>query len=259
MKKTIVSMAVGFMLVVCASFSLSAAEGPKELTASLGLIPGLIDSPEKGPFVDLVKAIGTCTDGKIKIETYPLARSVDNVIKGKADFHVPTIRNRAIDESVLPYRFTTERYGTVSFVIYSNTEKPITAKMIADAAAQKGKYPYNFEVPAGLEGIFGFPGTPSNDVASSLQKVQKKRIDALIWAQEEVDLALRNMKLNAIHRDHWRDLEDTIIIPKGPRGDAVDQILSPAIKKLRASGKLDQLYSKVHRPYDDWQPSKMGW
>jgi len=258
--KTIFSTTVCFMLMLCAPFLLYAAGDSKDLTASLASIPGLIDSPEKGPFVDVIKLIGGAhTGGKIKIEVYPFARSVDNVIKGKSDFHVPTIRNRAISEANLPYRFTTEKIGTVSFVIYSNKEKPITKKMSADAVAQNGKFPYTIEVPAGLEGIFGFPVLSSNDVASSLQKIEKKRVDALLWAQEEVDFALKNMKLKTIRRELWMDLDDSIIIPKGPRGDTVDEILSSAIKKVKASNQLQPLYLKVHRPYDDWQPSKMGW
>jgi polar amino acid transport system substrate-binding protein len=259
-KRTMVSAMVFCMVVLCVPFVLNAAGGSKDLTASLALIPGLIDSPEKGPFVEMIKAIaGAYTGGKIKIETYPFARSVDNVVKGKADFHVPTIRNRAVSEAGLPYRFTTEKIGTVSFVIYSNSEKPITKKMLDDAIAQKGKLPYTIEIPAGIEGVFPFPGNPSNDVAASLQKVQKKRVDALVWAQEEVDFALRSLKLNAVHREHWMDLDDSIIIAKGPAGDATDEILSTAIKSLRASKQLQSLYLKVHRPYEDWQPSKMGW
>ncbi|MGD0230257.1 MAG: ABC transporter substrate-binding protein [Syntrophorhabdales bacterium] len=259
--KTILAVMAGLMLMLfCTPFLPGAAGETKDLTASLALIPGLIDSPDKGPFVDVVKAIGgVYTGGKIKIETYPFARSVQNVVQGKADFHIPTLRNRAISEAGLPYRFTTEKIGTVCFVIYSNTEKPLTKKMLANAIAQKGKFPYTIEVPAGLEAIFGFPVGSSNDVASSLQKVQKKRIDALVWAQEEVDHALKELKISTIRREHWMDYDDSIIIAKGPRGDAVDAILSSALRKLRASGQLQALYSKVHRPYNDWQPSTMGW
>ena len=41
---------------------------------TIALIPGLIDSPEKGPFVEVVKAIASVyTGGKIKIETFPFS------------------------------------------------------------------------------------------------------------------------------------------------------------------------------------------
>lgn len=247
------------MLLFCTPF-LVKAEGTKDLTASLALLPGVIDSPDRGPFVDLVKAIGSAyTEGKIKIETYPFARSIDNVVKGKADFHIPTVRNRAVSAESLPYRFTTEKIGNVAFVIYSNAEKPLTKKMLQEAMAHKGKFPYTIEVVPGIENQFGFPGTPSVDLTSSLQKVQKKRIDALVWAQEEADNALKTLKIKAVKREHWMDYEDSIIIAKGPQGDAVDKILSGALKKLRANKQLQPLYAKVHRPYDDWQPAKMGW
>jgi polar amino acid transport system substrate-binding protein len=258
-KRVIVKM-VFLMVLLFTPFLVSAEGGAKDLTASLALLPGLIDSADKGPFVDLVKAIDSVyTGGKIKIETYPFARSVDNVVKGKADFHIPTIRNRALSETSLPYRFTTEKIGSVAIVIYSNAEKPVTKKMITDALAKKGKFPYTVELPPGIESLFGIPGTASVDLMSSLQKIEKKRLDALVWAQEEVDAAIKHAKIKTIQREHWADYEDSIIITKGPQGDATDKILSDALKKLRSTKQLQALYSKVHRPYSDWQPAKMGW
>jgi polar amino acid transport system substrate-binding protein len=259
MKRSIVSAMVCITFVLCIPALLCAAGTPKELTASLAQIPGLADSPDKGSLVDLVKAIADATGTKIKIEVYPFARSIDNVVKGKADFHLPTVRNCAVSEAGLPYRFTTERTGTVSFVIYSNAEKPITKKMLSDAAAQKGKFPYNIEVPAGIDTLFGFPAHPSNDVANSLEKVRAKRIDALVWAQEETDSALKKLKIKSIKRDFWADYDDTILLSKGPKGEAADAILSAGLKKLKASKQLDQIHSKVHHPYDSWQPADMGW
>lgn len=249
---------VYFLFVFLISASVSAAQVEKPLIASLAFIPGLIDSPEKGPFVDLVKAMGHDTGREVKIDVFPFARSIDNVVKGRADFHVPVIRNRAIDESKLPYAFTTEKFGTVSFVIYSNTKKSLTKEKILQAK-EKEKFPYIVEVPANMEGLFPFPCQSSNDVSLSLQKVQRGRIDALVWAQEEVDLAIRKIKPNEIHREHWADMEDSIIIAKGPQGKEMDAVLSKALRKLRASGKLESLYEKVHKPYDNWQPASMGW
>jgi polar amino acid transport system substrate-binding protein len=234
---------------------INGSKDSKDLIASLAQLPGLVDSPDKGAFVDLVKAIDEVyTNGTIKIEVYPFARSVNNVITGKADFHIPSLRNPVIPESKLPYRFVTEKMGLVRFVIYSHGRKIITKKMIDDAIAKGGNFPYKFEVPAGLEDNFAFPVIPSNDLPKSFQKVDGQRIDAILWAQEESDLVLRELKLKTIHREFWDAFDDVIIIQKGAKSDLIDKILSDALKELKKSGRLDRIYSKIHRPFDDWQP-----
>lgn len=243
-------------------FLLHALKGSKDLVASLAELPGLADTPDKGAFVDLVKAMDEVyTAGKIKIVLYPFAHSVNNVIEGKADFHIPTVRNLKIDQSLKPYNTVKEKMGTVYFVIYSNIEKKITKKMLDDAIAniKKEAFPYKIEIPSGIESEFPFPGISQNSVEQGLKKVESKRIDALVWAQEEVDLTLKKLKIKNINRTLWMGFEDAIIIAKGPEGDKINKLLSDLLKKLQKLGRLEQIYSKIHLPYDDWQPSKMGW
>jgi polar amino acid transport system substrate-binding protein len=235
-------------------------EDSKDLIATMAYLPGLAETPDEGAFVDLVKAIDDVyTEGNIIIEIYPFARSVENIIEGKADFHVPTLRNPAISEEDLPYRTVTERMGTVVFVVYSHIDNIITRETIEEASAKGGEFPYEIDAPGGLEDNFLIPVVPSNDLTISFQKLQNKRIDAVLWAQEESDLTLRNLKLNMIWRSHYADFDDAIIIPKGPEGDETDRILSEALRELKASGRQEELYSKIHLPYDDWQPSETDW
>jgi polar amino acid transport system substrate-binding protein len=231
-----------------------------DLLASMANLPGLAEPPGKGGFVELVKSLDEVyTDGTITIEIYPFSRSVQNVIDGKVDFHVPTLRNPVISEEKLPYRTVTESMGIVVFVCYSNIDNIITRKEIMEARDKGGKFPYVIDAPGGLEGNFTIPVIPSNDLSVSFQKLQNKRIDAVLWAQEESDLTVRELKLNKIYRSHYADFEDAIIIPKGPEGEKTDKILSKALKKIKASGRQQELYKDIHVPYQDWQPSKMGW
>ncbi len=258
--KKIIRLILMFFLIIFSLYFINGINGSKDLIASLALIPGMADTPDKGLFVDFVKAIDEVyTEGKIKIEIYPFPRSVDNVIKGKADFHIPINVNPLLPASKQPFRYVTERYGKMVNVLYSNVNKPITKKEIDNALAAKGKFPYVIEAGAGAEDTFGFPIIPSGGLEQSLRKVDSKRIDAFLWAQEEADSLIRDLKLKSIYRARLIDFEDAILIQKGKAGDKVDKILSDAIKKLRASGKLNELYSKMHKPYDNWQPSQMGW
>ncbi len=221
-----------------------------DLIASAILLPSLVDSSTEGSFIELVKAIDeSYTQGNISISAYPSARAYANVAEGSADFAFPTMRLEPKLEEKLPYRFTTEAVGKVCFVIYSNTNKPLTRDELL-AAAKRGQ-PYAVEAHA-LD--WGFPTRQFIDFESSFKKISAGRIDGLLWAQEESDLVLKRLGLKNIHREHFLDYDDVFIVPRTPRGDFVDKVISDAIRTMRANGTLDKVYSKVHKPYQDWQP-----
>lgn len=256
MKKLLVLLSIVLLLLTCQIGF--AQDQPRDLVASLAQIPGLADSPDKGAFVDIVKAIAKIYPGKITIEVVPFERSINNVLEGRADFHIPILRNPANTALKLPYRYATEKTGSVPIVIYSNKDKIITKMTIDAAIAKGGKFPYTIEVAGGLEPVYPFPCMSSNNSEASLQKVQNKRIDAFLFGNE-IDQSLKSLKLNAIHRELYGNFDDAIIIPKGPKGDEIDRILSNCLRKLNASGRLQELYKKVRSPYTDWQPTEMGW
>lgn len=235
------------------------AQGHRDLVATLAYIPGLAESQDEGTFVELVKAMDEVYPGKITIGIYPFARSFNNLLNGEADFHLPAMRNPAVDEPKLPYRYVSEIIGKLSMVLLSNIEKPITKQMVLDAIAQGGPFPYKIEVNAGAEENCLFPAISAVNLESSMRKLQNGRIDAIWNAQEETDLVLKRLKLNKIRREFWGHFEDVIVIQKNRRGQEVDVILSAILQSLRQSGKLQSIYQKVHSPYDDWQPAAMGW
>lgn len=225
----------------------------------MAIIPGIVDSEKFGPFPEMMQALLSHTDKNVSLEAFPLARAVFNVIDGDADFMIPTIRGREGRNEKRNYRFAKEKFGSVTFVLYTNDTKKISRTTIEAALTKNEPLPYVLEGPALSGNPLGDLLYPSNDVALSLQKVQKGRIDGFIWAQEESDAALRKLKLANIRREHWADFDDTIIVALGPRGDQADIVLSEAIRKMRAAGELEKYYKKIHRPYEDWQPADMGW
>ena len=70
-------------------------------------------------------------------------------------------------------------------------------------------------------------------------------------------MSVRELKLKNLHRDLYQLFEATIIIPKGEHGEETDKILSSAMQELESAGRLQELWSKVHTPYVDWQPYQM--
>ncbi|MBN1983581.1 MAG: hypothetical protein JW795_18740 [Chitinivibrionales bacterium] len=231
----------------------------RDLIASVAEIPLLADSPEKGAFIDYIKALDEIyTDGKIVITLYPWPRSIDNVINKRADFHIPIISNPNVNMDTVPYRFASKPMGVVSVVIFSNINKEITREMV-DKAMNVKPFPYKIELTRGTETFYAFPTSQSVEVEPSFKKLGMGRIDAFLIAQEDGDMVLKKLKIKNLKRNLFENKDDLIAIQKGPSGDEVDKILTDLITKLDQSGKSAKLREKVHIPYVDWQPATMGW
>ena len=231
----------------------------KDLTASVAFLPNISESPDKGVFIDLIKAMNEqYPGGKFNIEVFPFGRSIDNVVTGKADFHIPMLRNPIVPEEKLPFRYASVSMGKVYMVIYSRSDNPITKEMIEKAMTQK-PFPYKINVMRGLEDFYGFPAEGESSIEQMMEKVDKKRIDAFVHAQEESDFVLKQVKLKDIHRESFTSFDDVVLVQKGEKGDEADKIISDSLKALASSGRLEELHAKVHVPYQDWQPDKMGW
>jgi len=245
-----------YLLVTLVFTLYSHAISSKDLKASIAYIPHLAESAEKGPFIELTKAINSqYTQGDIEINVYPMARSLNNLITGKVDFHLPMINSPYININDLPYRFATEPMGTVCFVIYSHKSKALTKEDILNVKS-KTPYPYYIETLRGMPNILNlpFPVYETSTLKSSLRNILKHRVDALIFAQEEVDYLIKKHEFHNIHRAIFDCWDDVIVIPKGKKGDEIDKILSTALKELDSSGKLKQLRKNIHVPYIEWQP-----
>lgn len=216
------------------------------------ILPGLSESADKGPFVDLLKAMDEVyAEGEIKISVAPTARMMDNVTRGIVDLGFPAIRLRPDADAHLPMRYSTRAYGEVTFVIYSNVNKPISRKDLEEGR-KANTFPYAVEAPVY---DWDFPYEPFTTFENALNKVATGRIDALVWAQEETDVVLRQMKLTNIRREVYGSYEDLFMLPRGSRGDHVDAVITRTLDSLKASGRLREIYDRIHRPYDPWQPA----
>ncbi|MDF0605662.1 hypothetical protein HZU77_008365 [Neisseriaceae bacterium TC5R-5] len=225
--------------------------GRHELIAHVGLLPGLIESESRGPFIDLLQAIiEVSPQVHISIRAFPMQRAVNGIISGVADLNLPALRNAEVKPESLPYRFSATAFGKVAHVLYSNTSKPLTREMVLRSGKPGGPR----LVIVGITNFWPFPVQQEQNVDLALKMLARGRIDGFLWAQEETDLTLKKLALTNIHREHFGDYDDVFIIAKGPRGDVVDAMLTRAINKLRSSGRLAAMYSKIHGPYHDWQP-----
>ncbi|WP_217510522.1 transporter substrate-binding domain-containing protein [Vibrio metschnikovii] len=234
-----------FISVLSSSNATEKEYDKNEIIAHLGEIPGLINADGTGPFVDLVRRIDAIDPNvNIIIHVYPLHRAIYGVVNGQADFALPAVRVDDPDDK-LAYRFSSRSFGLVASVLYTNKDKPFSV-------GQLWAKPNHYIIEAFPDDM-PFPVMRSNSINTSLLKLSSGRIDGFVWAQEEADIALRSLNLTNIYRQHFYDHEDVFIIPKGPKGDWIDDYLTRMIDKLKESGELEAIYKAIHLPYDDWQ------
>lgn len=217
----------------------------QEFKASLAQMPNYAESMEKGVLVDLVKAMSKESGVKISYSVVPFARSMDNVITKKVDFHMPLIVATNLDESKLKYDHSTETIFHVNFILYTNKSKPIkkedlkTAKVETDMAHTQ---------------YFDFPVVASTNIAGSLRKLNAGVIDAFIFADFASDPIVKGENLSNIKRELYYRFDVKIILPKGANGGEIDKFLTKTIKAMRAKGTFQTIMDPIDTPYDNWQP-----
>lgn len=231
---------------ICAIVSSAPA---KDLKASLPCpLAPLVESKDKGILVDLLKAMAEeYKGGKITWEVFPFKRSMENVEKGKYDFHMPQLVNPKISADKLPFQWSSDVIFKVVFALYTNkNNKEINPKNVSK---------YKIETELGTMDFFDFKVSGSPDIGSSLKKVDLGRIDGWIMAMPESDTALKKLQLKNIKRWEYAKYDVRIVLPKGPEGKETDKILSDLIKKLKANGKYQKIMGPIlDQKFDPWQP-----
>ena len=226
-----------------------AANAP-DLRGAAAFLPTLLEAERSGRYARLMYTIALgYRDGAIRYHVTPMMRMYQSVASAEADFGFPVMRLPSGPDAAAPYRYSSEKVGVVSFVLYTRAAKPLDRAQIV-AAAARGQ-PYLIEAPPGA---WGFPTYRNFLMESAFKKLALGRLDGFIWAQEEADATLRKLKPAGIRRAHYADYDEVMIVPRTARGDFVDAALTRAIRAARKNGSLAKAYAEVHRPYDDWQP-----
>ncbi len=231
----------------------AAAEG-KDLTVSVGQIPGHAekgpDGQPRGGFIDLIKAMDEVyEEGSIIIlGVFPFKRSLLNLKSGDADFHLPLVK---VDERVVEdLVFSSERIAHLAEVLYTNAEKP---ELDFDNLDR-----YTFEVVQG-HGEHRFNVKEISHLEDGVLNVANGGSDGFLLEQDAADAYIRAHQVKNIRRKLFRQLPVHIMFAKTPDVDELDRIVTIIIRKLRESGRLQEIMDKVHKPYEDWQPFKMDW
>ncbi len=233
------------MIIIFLIFSLLSGIclGKEQLIkASIGQIPVVSESAEKGVYPESVIEIEKISGIKIDIKVVPFERSLNMAIKGDADFHIPIIET---DIGDAPYFFSSEILHKMAFAIYSNKNNPIDKDHLEDKA---------IESDSAHVKLFPFKTIPSTCLECSLKKVNYGRIDGFVYAFFAADKVIRAEKLYNIHRELYKNYSVKALIAKTKRGKYIDQFLTKYISILKKNGTWNIYYPPEEDIYTHWQP-----
>jgi len=244
-----------FLIIIICSY-LSPISQAKELRMSLAILPihSYLDSEGKptGTLIDLVKAMDEVyTSGTFQTKQYPFPRSLDNVITGRADIHIPLIKAPNFSEKGLGYTFASQTMGVVTFVLYSRADKPPLKMDNLDK--------YNVTTMRGHKAYFPFDVSEDTGNAQGLGKVLRGRTDGYIIEQDTADNYIKANKLKNLRRTNYAQFDFGVVIPTGDRRQEIDSIISDIIIKLKEKGEIERIFKVINTQFVDWQPYEMPW
>jgi len=246
---------IKYLFILCCCIS-SATLHATTLRASLPLLPkqSMLDDQGRayGPLVDLVRAIDSVyREGDIELKLYPFARSIENVVTGRADFHLPLIKATNYSRTELPFNFSSEPLSSVVFVLYSRADKPL---LNPDKLSQ-----YKLSTQYGHKEFFPFAIAEDLETKQSFNKLLRHRTDGFIAAQVVGDSYIKKNKLKNIRRAYFATWQVHVVIPKGDKWQMLDKIISDALIELKASSRFAKITQGLDLEFEDWQPYQMPW
>ncbi len=236
---------IGSMATILAMGVLLAAEpaSARTIKISLAQLPVLSESPTKGVFIDVIKAMAEIDpQNTYEISVVPFARSLLSVQDGLADVHIPLIRPPS--ETDLPYRLSQKiNFYKVNFVLYSNKNKALDIENLQQ---------YSIETDNAHTNFFKFPVKPVSAIEAGLVKVDLKRLDGFIFSDVATDPVLKERGYKNIRQSFFSAFDVTTVYKKDSSNE-VDDIMVSALDKLKANGRLAAILGPVITQYVDWQ------
>lgn len=228
----------------------------RDLHISVGRLPLYAESKDSGILIDVLKAMDQeYTEGRFLIEVYPLERSIDNVARGKADVHFPTIGKHVWSQEEDAYekalgqrglRRSTCSLTKTHFAIYRNRGQ---AALDTDDLEQ-----YRIETDAGHQIFFDESMRGSTCLPCSVRKLSARRIDGLVFASREIDFMIQDLGIDNIVRQDFRVFGSKFILPATAAGEQTDRLLCELIARMIRNGRLEQ----VAQPYSEYFEAEYG-
>ncbi len=222
----------------------------RDLKASLAELPVLAETPTQGLLVDLVKSMDKAyKKGNINIQVLPFRRSIRDVVQGRADFHLPILKNPDVSKNSLPYIHSTVTIFHVIFALYTHRDHPVELDDL-------GKPDIWIETDSAHTELFTFPIHPSPSLENSLRKLEVRRIDGFIFAAKESDALIQRLKLKNVESRLYKKFEVKIALARGNKSILIDSVLTKIFQAIHNSGDYRRIMGNLNRFYETWTPTK---
>ena len=230
----------------------------KDIHASIAILPIVSETPNKGVFVDLVKALDReYKDGDITFDLYPFKRSLTNVAKGRSDFHLPFMKSmkgaNALQMMGLTYAY--ERSNRVPFLLYFNKDQNTISFNNKKTFSLLDIAQYRIETDSAHVIFFDdIPIQASTCIECSIKKLSRGRIDGFIFAGRETDHIIDKLGIKNIESFLIKNFDAAPVFRITAEGQETNRIISRLIRQLRDSGEL----ARIMKPYTEYYRVHFG-
>ncbi|HZH28547.1 MAG TPA: transporter substrate-binding domain-containing protein [Azospirillaceae bacterium] len=236
-KLNVVAITLGILLAGTAAPTVA-----QPIPVSGVILPEILEEPGKGPYFDFAQELAKRSGLQFKINLGPIARAAKTFNDGDALCLYPSITDNVTAKYVM-----TQSFNWVKFFVYTRPDTPA----ISDLSALKGKrvgtvigYDYG-----GLVQKQGLTADAAQDEETNIKKLAAGRLDALIGARQDVELALKRLKMAPLNHDATKpvyQIDDAMLCADTPQGHAVVEKVNTAIKSMLAEGAVKPLLGDIY-------------
>ena len=168
-------------------------------------------------------------------------KSIDAVVKGRADVHFPLMQSPARSDDELPYRYSSFTLSETPFALYVRKgERRIDPAHLTIAALAQ----FRIETDRAHAGLFYGKFREADSIESGLRRVDAGQIDGFLFSTYSTDPIVARLKLAKLVRIPYRRVQDKMVLPRGADGAELDEKLGLIIDRLRDSGEYRRIMAR---------------
>jgi polar amino acid transport system substrate-binding protein len=221
--------------------------GSSVMAASLKMgsypIPKMVESKDKGVFVDLTKEVAKRAGYSLDIEIAPPPRTVESFSQGKIDGFFPAL------DVIVPGAAAKSSpiYTKVDFAFFKKgaanlkTIKELEGKKVGITRG----YPYAGELMSNKKIIFD----PADDDVTNMKKLAAGRIDAFVVEEKSGLEALKKSGETSVTYDSAKPLSQQAVyfaFKNGADGKAAADAFSKALGDMKKDGTFGKIMSQAN-------------
>jgi polar amino acid transport system substrate-binding protein len=206
-------------------------------------IPKMVESKDKGVFVDLTKEVAKRAGVSFELELAPPPRTVESFSKGMIDGFFP-----ALDVLISgPVAKSAPIYTKVDFAFFKKGATNL--KTIAELEGKKvgitRGYPYDAALMSNKKIIFD----PADDDVTNMKKLAAGRIDAFVVEEKSGLEALKKSGETTITYDSGKPLSKQAVyyaFKKSADGQKAADGFSKALEEMKKDGTFGKIMSQAN-------------